>query len=163
LAMPMRIPAKAAGAKVSRLLAALAVLLLCTGCNQLSSWRNRQIASSHKTAASHKITPPATPVALPADVAQALALDSSFSILSYSEGQGGAEAVALSGKDTTATCEWFLAQMQQRGYASEDNPSRILEGLDFTSSQAEFKLIRIKVTLNTDDQTLVEIKASKAG
>jgi hypothetical protein len=149
--------------KASRFALALACVLigLAAGCNKLASWKNQQIQSSNQSAAGSKITPPAQPITVPSDVQAALPLDPAFTILSYSDTGGTVSLTALSQKETTATCEWFLTEMARRGYGSEDNASRILEGLEFISEQAAYKRVWVKVSMNSSDQTTIEIKANK--
>ena len=145
------------------LLGALLLLAAMSGCNKLATWRNQQVATSHQLAQGNKITPPSTPVQVPDDVRAELPLDPSFTTLSYSESGGEVRMSLLSAWDTTKTCEWLLTQMQQWGYEIGDNPSRILEGLDFTYEKAKYKRVRITVSLNTEDQTTVAIEAYPEG
>ena len=139
------------------------ILLAAAGCSKLAGWRNQQVATSHQLAQGNAITPPATPIALPDDVKAALPLDPSFTTLSYSETGGQVSISLLSAWETAKTCEWLLTQMEARGYYGEDNPSRILEGLDFTAEKAKYKRVRITVSLNTEDQTTIKIEAYPAG
>ena len=129
--------------------------LLC-GCPQLKEWRDNQIQTSHNLAASAQpVQPPAQPVQLPSDIEAAIPLDPAFTVLVYSQIGDVHNASLLSVWGTQQTIEWLLSEMTARGYSLTDNPSRILEGVDFENAQAKYRTINIKVEENSAQQTLI--------
>jgi hypothetical protein len=139
------------------LIASGALLLLCA-CPQLKAWRDSQIQQSHNIASnSALVQPPATPVQVPSEVSSNLPLDSSFTALAYSSSGGTHTLQLLSAWPTEQAAEWFITQMQARGYTLADNPSRILEGVDFENQQSKYPVVNIKVELNTAGQTTITL------
>ena len=150
--------------KASSLVVALALLAtMLAGCNQLAKWRNSQVAESHRIAEGSKITPPAQPLTLPSDVASALPLDPSFTVLSFSQTDSSVRVTLLSAWDAERTVQWLYADMQRRGYENQDNPSRMLEseGLEYTCTGAKYPNVRIRVGMNTAEQATVDIAAGE--
>jgi hypothetical protein len=141
-------------------------ILLClvqlTGCNLLAKWRDSQIQTSHTAAQQGgPVLPPATPITIPSGVLATLPLDQSFTFTDYSKQGDDVIVKAISAWDAATTANWMLARLAQLGYDSGDNPSRILEGCDYLgNSESKYKSIRVKVTLNSSDQCLVQISTA---
>lgn len=131
------------------------LMLAASGCNELRSWRDSQIQTSHSLASNNAVQAPAQPVSIPSDVERELPIDSSFTALAYSNIGGAHHCEFISAWGAEQTAEWLLAKMSERGYALEDNPSRILEGVEFQNTRAKFPVIKIKVTQNMAEQTLI--------
>jgi len=139
----------------------LAACSLLSACNELKQWRNSQIQQSHKIAQGSSITPPAQPISVPDGVRKELPLDDSFTILSYSDSGDTVNLSALSAWDATTTAQWLVARLSELGYDSGDNPSRILEGVEYRRERGDFTALYIKLSLNTSDQCTVEYRASR--
>lgn len=156
-AWQMRLPT------TSWLAAAAALLLLAAGCPEFAQWRDAQVAQSQQIAKGQAVTPPAQPPSVPKSVRDELPLDDSFTITEYSAGAGNREVTiaALSAWDTERTATWMISELGRRGYDSGENPSEILNGVDYYNPRAKYKRVKVQVTMNTADQCLVRIEASK--
>jgi len=142
--------------------AALAVLL-CGGCPQMARWRDAQIAQSQQIAQGQKIAPPAQPISVPGSVREELPLDDSFVITEYSASAGNREVTvaAISAWDTEQTATWMISKLREMGYDSGENPSEILNGVEYYNADRRYQRLTVKVTLNTADQCLVRLEAAK--
>jgi hypothetical protein len=130
-----------------------------TGCNLLADWRDSQVSKSGAATSSGQVQPPAQPLSIPAGVASALPVPDNSTVVMYMEGGGATTISLISPWDTLATCNWMLGRLQELGYDSGDNPSRILEGVEYSNSRAKFPRVKVQVTLNTSDQCLIDIEA----
>ena len=145
------------------MLPAAASVLVLSACPQAAQWRNTQVARMQQASSTSRLTPPAQPLAIPAQVAAALPLDPSFTPVQYTATSAGdsVSLVALSAWDTTDTATWMITWLAQRGYQSDDNPSRILEGVEYANAEAPYRTLWVQVTLNTADQCVVTIQATE--
>jgi hypothetical protein len=140
----------------------IGALALAAGCPSKPPANSR-----HPAAQGAAVATPAPPAAgqaivIPDDVRAALPFDPSFTPLEFSDSGGEVRLKALSAWDTQRTSEWLLAEMEHRGYTSEDNPSQILQGLAFTNAQAKYTSVMVKATLHgtgDSEQCTVEITA----
>lgn len=138
-------------------------IVLVAGCDVLESWRDGQVDKSKQAAQAGAVALPAQPLVVPGEVYDSLPLDGSQQIVSYqpSSSMDEVELTALSAWSVEETCMWMLGRMQQDGYHTDDNPSRILEGLEFFAADKAYSSIVIKVTMNTADQCLITIVARR--
>ena len=146
----------------SSLLAVLCVAggVLASACPQMAEWRDSQIETSHELAAGDRIEPPTTPISVPRKVSQALPLDESFMVLEYSAagGQTDVYLTALSTWDVEQTTLWMLGELGRLGYTTADNPSRILEGVEYTGQGDSFAILRVQVTSNDAGQCIISLE-----
>ena len=102
---------------------------------------------------------PAATAKLSRSLERELPIDSGFSIENVTELQGGGvEITALSSKDTLNTTTQLLATLAQLGYETEDNASRILEGVSYSKQTGQVRSLFIKVTMDTEEQCRVFLK-----
>jgi len=145
--------------------AALAALLLplATGCPQAARWRDAQIAQSQQIAQGQTVTPPAQPISVAADVRAELPLDDSFVITEYSATPGNREVTlaAISAWNIETTALWLTQELQRLDYESGENPSEILNGVEYLNSERRYQRLVVKATLNTADQCLVRLEAAE--
>ena len=137
------------------------VLCLCSGCPRMQQLRDRQIATSHSLPQGDRVVIPDPPLSIPAQIKEQLPLDPQFQYAAYHASTGNSEIslTAVSPWDVTATCQWMLTRMQERGYGCDENPSEILNGIEFYSQKQAYSSVTVQVTMNTADQCLIHIKA----
>lgn len=130
---------------------------LASGCPQMAEWRDSQIETSHELAAGDRVEPPATPISVPRKVSEALPLNQSFVVLEYTSagGQTDVYLTALSSWDVEQTTLWMLGELGRLGYTTDDNPSRILEGVEYAGQGDSFTILRVEVTSNNAGQCIV--------
>ena len=68
--------------------------------------------------------------------------------------------MAVSARDTLATCTFLLAELSRLGYESDDNASRILEGVHFRKQQGRIHDLFVHVTMDNDAKCRIEMKSS---
>lgn len=140
--------------------AALAgVLVLTGGCPDLAEWRDSNVQSMHEAAQSSRIEPPSPPIRLPAKVQENLPIAQSWTIISQvtSPADKGETVVALAGDDPADVAQWMVAELMRRGYMSHDNPSRILEGVEYEHDDAYYRRLYVHVTMNSAGQCVVTL------
>jgi hypothetical protein len=91
---------------------------------------------------------------IPGDIQAKLPIDPSYNVVSYSYLNGEVHAYLTTSQNAMDTTTAVVQRLAELGYDSGDNPSRILEGVEYTSETAAFKRLRVKVTL-TDEETCV--------
>jgi hypothetical protein len=143
----------------------LAVLLLIGGvvlcaCPQMAEWRDSQIETSHRLAEGDRVEPPATPISVPRKVSQVLPLDASFVVLEFTavRMQTDVHLTALSSWDVEQTVLWMLGELGRLGYTTDDNPSRILDGVEYAGQGDSFTMLRVQVTSNGAGQCIVSLE-----
>ncbi len=137
----------------------LIVLPLLGSCNELAEWRDNQIKTSHDLVNANKLIPPDPPITIPSKIANQLPWKADFVAITYSAERGEVLITALAPEDTLITTKWMLTRLAQLGYDSGDNPSRILEGVEYTSDNATYGSLYVKVTMNVHEQCSVELRA----
>lgn len=142
------------------LLGLLLLLPWLASCNELKDWRDSQIRQSHSAASAGKLIAPAQPISIPASITKELPWDPGFVVVTFHESREGVAITALSPWDTLQTSKWMLTRLWHLGYDSGDNPSRILEGVEYASQAAKFPKLFVKVTMNTHEQCIVEYSGS---
>ena len=91
-----------------------------------------------------------------------LPLDSSFTIESLSgDLSSGLDVRVSSSMDALKTATFLLGALGGLGYESDDNASRILEGVTLTKQQGRVHTLYVKVDLGSDDVCRVTLKAHK--
>jgi hypothetical protein len=140
-------------------LLALAMLIALTACPDSSqsgsSAQSQGAGTAQATAPSEQ-----TQTKLKRSIARELPLDSTFTIESVAEQQGGAvEITAVSAWDTLRTSTYILDSLAKLGYETGDNASRILEGTVYTKPNGKIAEIDIRITLEKDDSCRVMIEA----
>ncbi|MCH7471692.1 hypothetical protein IIA79_01880 [bacterium] len=85
--------------------------------------------------------------------------DDSFTVLEYNGQRSAPRVKARSPWDADATAKWMIAKLAEAGYESGDNPSRILEGVEYTNPQGEYEALYIKVSLERGGRCTVEYQA----
>jgi hypothetical protein len=133
------------------------LLLLATGCDEAKTFKQQQIKASNTIAQGSAITPPATPPARAEDLADDLPVDLAWTVLEYNDNGGQVTAKLLSTSSAEATTLFVHGWLEQRGYDSGDNLSRLLDGVTYTG-QGKYKRIYAKVGLNTADEVTVELR-----
>ena len=131
---------------------------LC-GCDLLAGWRDSQVRQSSAAATAGKVVPPQQPVKIPKNLERALPVPEGATVVSFLDGGGVASIHLISPVDTLETCNWMLGRLQQLGYDSGDNPSRVLEGVEFHNARARYPRLYVEVSLNTHDQCTIELQA----
>ena len=134
------------------------VLPLLGSCNELKDWRDSQIKTSHDLVNAGKVSPPATPINVPSKITSQLPWNSGFIVTAYTLGDEDVEIAVISPDDTRETCKWMLGKLAELGYDSADNPSRMLEGVDYHSPKTLYPRLYVKVTMNVHDQCFIEFK-----
>gem|GEM_PF-2744059 len=126
----------------------------------MAEWRDSQIETSHELAAGDRVEPPATPISVPRKVSEALPLNQSFAVLEYTSaaGQTDVQLTALSSWDVEQTTLWMLGELDRLGYTTDDNPSRILEGVEYAGGGDGFAILRVQVTSNSAGQCIVHLE-----
>lgn len=153
-------------AKILLLVAVLSVVAICS-CQKLEGWRNKQIQQIHQGASSNnRLTPPTQPIEIPEKDLGDFPADPSFVIVVYSTLGNTTDFQAISGWDAEQTVIWYHTKLNQLGYDSGDNISRILDGATYFPQQdvrpsPAFDEIYVKVSMNTSDQVVIEVKATK--
>jgi hypothetical protein len=140
-------------------------LLLACGCPKMAQWRDNNMKAMQDAAKGSRIDAPNPPVQLPADVQNNLPIDPSWIIVSHaSQPADKSDAVvALAGDDLEITAQWMIVELMRREYASHDNPSRILEGVEYGFESADLKKeayyerLFVHVTMNTAGQVVVTL------
>ncbi|MCD6118911.1 hypothetical protein J7K50_03630 [bacterium] len=93
---------------------------------------------------------------LPRKVTRAMDFPASFTLEEVVEARTGVHIMyTVNPPKTQEIAQMHIADLETRGYTSGDNPSRILEGVDF--SGGEFLRIHIKVTEDYERGTVVTI------
>ena len=138
----------------------LVVCALSVACNELKDWRNSQIQQSHSAASAGKLAAPAQVINVPTSLTNKLPWDPRFEVVSYSDTGGQFTLTAISPWNTLQTTKWMLTKLSQLGYDSGDNPSRILEGVEYSNPSAKISRLFVKVTLNTHKQCSIELSGS---
>jgi hypothetical protein len=86
-------------------------------------------------------------------------LPDNSTVTQYSD-MGDCHYIAVnSPEDALQTCKMMIVGLGQRGYDSGDNPSRILEGVEFNNQRARFPRLYVKVGISGGDQCTIEIRA----
>lgn len=98
---------------------------------------------------------------IPADVAKHLPLDANWEIKTFSEDKTAYFITAQSDAGAMETSAFLLKWLGEGGYENADNPSRILEGTEFTGGRGRFKRVFIKSSLDADSRSIIEITAYK--
>lgn len=137
--------------------ALLGLVLLCIcGCPQLREWRDQQIETSHSLASNQgAVTLPSPPISLPGEIESSVPYDAEFTVLTYQKSHNNHSCRILSSKGLENTVQWVLAGMQSKGYTLDDNPSRVLEGVEFQNESAKYRTILVKVEQNSAAQVLI--------
>jgi hypothetical protein len=138
----------------------LALLCLLTACPQAAKFRDQQIAESHKLAQGDRITPPVVPPAKAEDFEEELPVDKTWPVLTYLDEGGTLSVKLLSTANAEQTVQWIHNRFAQMGYATNDNFSRILEGVTY-AGQGKYSQIYVKVDLNSSEQVTVELRGTK--
>jgi hypothetical protein len=130
-------------------------LALCCSCDEVGRWRDGQIATSNQLAKSGAIEPPEKPVEVPDSIRDDLPLGEQWTILSYADTGGKVSVRALTEDDTARVAFAMLGRLRELGYETDDNPSRILEGVIY--SRKDDKLY-VRVELNSAEQSLITLR-----
>jgi hypothetical protein len=140
----------------------LLAAILLAGCDLIGQWRDSQVERSHKLAKGSEVTPPAPgqELADAADYDDKLPLQKEWPIVEFSETSDNVRLVLLAGRDTAGTAMWVLGRLKELGYATDDNPSRLLEGGTF-AGEGKYKSLYVKVTENTAGQCTVELAGTE--
>jgi len=140
-------------------------LLLACGCPKLAQWRDSNMKAMQDVAKGSRIDAPNPPVQLPADVQDNLPIDPSWITVSHMHSATDKcdTVVSLAGDDLEITAQWMVVELMRREYASHDNPSRILEGVEYEFESAElnkeayYQRLFVHVTMNTAGQVVVTL------
>lgn len=140
-------------------------LLLACGCPKLAQWRDSNVKAMQDAAKGSRIDAPSPAVQLPTEVQDNLPIDPSWIIVSHANSAADKSdaVVALAGDDLEITAQWMVVEMMRREYASHDNPSRILEGVEYGFESAElnkeayYQRLFVHVTMNNAGQVVVTL------
>lgn len=146
----------------------ICLALLLAGCPQVqpgtgSSTPTPAVQSSNTSPASTSASAVSTEAPkLDRSVGSELPLDSSYTIETISgELSTGLEVRALSGMDALGSATQILGALGNLGYESDDNASRILEGVTFSKQGGRVHSLFVKVDLGSDDICRVTLRAYK--
>ncbi|MEZ5338715.1 MAG: hypothetical protein R3F46_10650 [bacterium] len=141
---------------------------LCCACPFLKPASSPGTSSSNQSAASQ---PGSSAAAAQAQTSPAfridnairreLPLEQSMQIeWSHTDDSGNISLMAASGMDTLQTCTFLIAELGRLGYESDDNASRILEGVHYRKTQGRIRDLFVHVTMDNDGKCRVEMKSS---
>jgi hypothetical protein len=93
---------------------------------------------------------------MPDRLVKSMDFPAEYTIIELTESQQSAHVVyTVNPPKTQEIAQLHLTDLQTRGYTSGDNPSRILEGIEFTGG--EWRKIYVKVSEEADKGTVVTI------
>lgn len=144
------------------LLAAVLLLASCPakkGGSQSASGGSQATGQGNAPGQSQPPAGSTSPATLSRSIERELPLDSSFVIDSVQQLPGGNYAIeATSSQDTLQTSTLLISRLQQLGYETGDNPSRILEGASYSKPQGKVRELEVRVSLETDGSCRVYLQ-----
>ncbi len=142
----------------SALLLILLAMLLLAGCNKGSKAGAQSTAPGSTPQPSHDAVAAST---ISEDLYKQLPLDPAWEVKTFTEDDSAYFITAIAGTGAMETAGYLLKWLSENGYENADNPSRILEGTEFTGGNKRFKRIFAKASLDAESKCVVEVTAYK--
>ena len=131
----------------------------------MAKWRDSNVKAMHEIANGSRIDAPDPPIQLPVDVRDNLPIDPAWVTVSHTHSAAEkSDTVLLLARDNLeATAQSMIVELIRREYASHDNPSRILEGVEYEfestdlNKDAHYQRLYVHVTMNSAGQVIVTL------